>query len=457
MSLTVHPAEIIEQSTSPLVAADPEWPRKELGAVADVVNGFAFASKQFVTDGGMPLIRIRDLAATSTTVRYVGDFDQRYVVEPDDLLVGMDGDFNAARWRGPRALLNQRVCKLVPRPGCIDIDFLTILLPGYLRAIHDATSSTTVKHLSSKDLAAIPLPVPPLDVQQQIAAKVAAIAAKRRQAIHHLGTGAHALRTFRRAVLNSACAGRLTSAACTRPADDAADVVRAIAKVRRYAEGGRRAARHEPVIEQNDELPAGWCRTTIGSLVAVATGATPLRSRTDYYGGNVPWVTSGAVNAGVIVEPTDYITDLALRETNAKVFPKGTLLVAMYGEGQTRGRVAELGIAAATNQAVAALLFDDYNAALQPFLRLYFEHNYERMRRLAVGGVQANLSLALIRNMSIALPPLAEQREIVRRVNALNAAASEIADRLATTGLALRRSELAVAAKAFRGNLVSAC
>ena len=121
--------------------------------MATILNGFAFESKRFVPDGGKPLIRIRDIFNDHTTVGYLGEYDYRYIVQAGELLVGMDGDFNCARWRGSNGLLNQRVCKIGPHPEEFDLDFLTPLLPGYLRAIHDVTSSTTVTHLSSRDVA----------------------------------------------------------------------------------------------------------------------------------------------------------------------------------------------------------------------------------------------------------------------------------------------------------------
>ena len=109
----------------------------------------------------------------------------------------------------------------------------------------------------------------------------------------------------------------------------------------------------------------------------------------------------------------------------------------MYGEGQTRGRVAELGIEAATNQAVAALLFDDLSQPLRAYLKLFLLENYERVRAKSFGGVQPNLSLTVVRDLAVPLPPLGEQRETVQRVEELLTSAEEIAARVA---LAERRA-----------------
>jgi type I restriction enzyme S subunit len=164
-------------------------------------------------------------------------------------------------------------------------------------------------------------------------------------------------------------------------------------------------------------------------------------------------VTSGAVNAGQITQASEFITEAAIKETNTKVFPPGTLLVAMYGEGQTRGRVAELRIAAATNQAVAALLFDERSDKLRPYLRLFLQQNYEQIRLQSFGGVQPNLSLGVIRNTRIPLPPQDEQIEIVRRVDQLLDTSTLIRRRIDSAAKRIGQASHAVLASALQGEL----
>ena len=451
MSLTIHPARIVEESESPLLFAPDSWPRRPLGEVATILNGFAFKSAQFVADGGMPLIRIRDLFSTETTVNYAGDYESRYVVRRGDLLVGMDGDFNCARWAGPDALLNQRVCKLTPAPECLEMAYLTLILPGYLQAIHDVTSSTTVTHLSSRDIAEIPIPVPSLEEQRAVADLISRIAEANTTNETHISTARTALERFRHAVLAAACDGRLTAdwRQTHLDVDLAQRFVDSLRSTRRKQ--GKASAENLPDAEA---LPESWIWVRVGTLVEVATGATPLRARTDYYGGDIPWVTSGATNADLITSATEYISDRAIRETNAKVFPPGTLLVAMYGEGQTRGRVAELGFSAATNQAVAALLFDTVSQVLRPYLRLFFLQNYERIRQLSFGGVQPNLSLGVIKATLLPLPPVAEQAEIVRRVEALLSVRRSVAAQVNLASERIRHTNDAILAKILSGDLL---
>lgn len=172
MALTVPVDEIVNGSRNRLLSVRPHWKRIRLGEIASVLNGFAFKSGQFTKGAGMPLIRIRDVGSDSTDTNYVGEFHERYIVEPGDLLIGMDGDFNCARWRGPRGLLNQRVCKVTLQSDQYHPRFLDFVLPGYLKAINDTTSSVTVKHLSSRTVEDIPLPIPPLHEQEEIVAEL---------------------------------------------------------------------------------------------------------------------------------------------------------------------------------------------------------------------------------------------------------------------------------------------
>lgn len=158
----------------------------KLGDVVQITSGFAFPSSGFSTEEGIPLVRIRDVTRGVSETRYVGPFDEDFVVNDGDLLVGMDGEFNAALWRGGRALLNQRVCRLVPDPSRLDFGFLRHVLPRELKAIEDRTPFVTVKHLSVKDIRAIVLALPTLAEQRRIATildKADLLRRKRQEAI----------------------------------------------------------------------------------------------------------------------------------------------------------------------------------------------------------------------------------------------------------------------------------
>lgn len=198
-----------------------------------------------------------------------------------------------------------------------------------------------------------------------------------------------------------------------------------------------------------------WVVHTIGELAHVGTGATPLRANRSYYeSGAIPWVTSGALNSPVVDRTTEFVTERALSETNLTLYPPGTLLVAMYGEGKTRGRCAELAISATTNQAVAAIRIREEWDDAQPYIKLFLTSAYEDLRRSASGGVQPNLNLGIIRAIPVPMPDAEGRRAIVaeveRRLTVVDRTAAEIDVQLARA----KRLRQSILKRAFEGKLV---
>ena len=122
-------------------------------------------------------------------------------------------------------------------------------------------------------------------------------------------------------------------------------------------------------------LPKGWSRSTLGKIARVTSGGTPDRSKSEYWDGDVPWVTTGEIQFNTITATSEQITDIGLQNSSAKLFPPGTLLMAMYGQGKTRGQVAKLGIEASTNQACAAIQLQGNQDA--DFYFQYLSSQYE--------------------------------------------------------------------------------
>jgi len=163
------------------------------------------------------------------------------------------------------------------------------------------------------------------------------------------------------------------------------------------------------------DIPESWEWAHLEDIAKIGTGATPTKSNQEYYDGNINWVGSSVTSSPYVDVPTDFITELALKETNCEIYPIGTLLMAMYGEGKTRGQVTELRIEAASNQACAAII--PYIPATKNFIKLYLLANYYQLRRLAEGGNQPNLNLGKISSLFIPIPPAQEQHRIIEQYN----------------------------------------
>lgn len=299
------------------------------------------------------------------------------------------------------------VCIVRPGSSSVDARWLMWWLntPQIRSEVLARQAGTTRRRISRKNLAGISFPVPPLEEQRRIVAAIEEDLSRLEAAYGSLTRVQRLLERWRFATL---------------------------AVLARHRAPQRR----------------------IGDVARVGSGATPKRDRPEYWtGGDVPWVTSGQLTRPFVTEPAAFITQKALRETSCRVWPMGTLLVALYGEGKTRGHCSELLIDAATNQACAAIQIHDPDVD-RAFLKLYFNATYQANRSLSAGGVQPNLSLGLIKDMTFPCPPVTEQRAIVARIEEELAHADHLGDAVAEAlaeSAGLRRSILA---RAFRGELV---
>jgi len=280
-------------------------------------------------------------------------------------------------------------------------------------------TGTAIKRLVLKQIRATSIQLAPLPEQKRIADKLDSVLARVDACRDHLDRLPALLKRFRQSILAAATSGALTE------------------DWRYTSDTGE------------------WRNTDIQSVAKVGTGSTPLRSQANFYAeSGIPWVTSAATSKSLVTNPEQFVTNEAIVAHRLKIYPVGTLLVAMYGEGKTRGQITELGIPATINQACAAVVVDQ-TLALKAFVKFALQANYLEMRELAEGGNQPDLNLSKIKEFPLALPPLPEQTEIVRRVEILFAFADRLEARLATARRQVGQLTPALLAKAFRGELVA--
>lgn len=179
----------------------------------------------------------------------------------------------------------------------------------------------------------------------------------------------------------------------------------------------------------------------------LGTGGTPSRNKSEYYGGEHYWVKTTELVDGIITETEETLTDAGLNSSNAKLYPPDTILVAMYGQGQTRGRTGKLAVYAACNQAAAA--FPPSEEILPDYLWYWFQLSYERIRSLGRGGPQANLNLKILKDLRIPIP-LKEQQQVFADLVG-NAKVTLVEQR--TASRELENLFQAILARAFSGEL----
>ena len=158
-------------------------------------------------------------------------------------------------------------------------------------------------------------------------------------------------------------------------------------------------------------IPSDWSVALLGEIALVAAGGTPSRKVNEFWGGEIPWVTTAEIDFNVVSSTTESITTLGLKHSAAKLLQPGTLLMALYGQGKTRGKVAVLGITATTNQACASISVS--NAVSRRFVFHYLASQYVAIRGLSNSGSQENLSGQLVRSIKVPLAPSKKEQEAI--------------------------------------------
>ena len=199
-------------------------------------------------------------------------------------------------------------------------------------------------------------------------------------------------------------------------------------------------------------LDGKFSKRKLGDVTQVTAGGTPSRDNPSYWNGNIPWIRTGELLDGDIYSSGEHITEEGMKNSSAKLFPKETILIALYGQGQTRGRTGRLMIEATTNQACCAIL--PTPDLLEPrFTQYWLRSLYYEMREQNHGGAQPNLNSAMIKNIEISIPPLDEQRRIVAYLDSVQARLASLRELQSATGEELDALLPSVLDRAFKGEL----
>ena len=379
-----------------------------MGAVLEVQNGYAFDSKRFNSSRGLPLVRIRSLkSGVETETRFDGEYDERYLVRPGDLLIGMDGEFGCYEWKGEVALLNQRVCRLHGFSGELIPRFLLYGVNGYLKAIEDVTGYSTVKHLSSKQILAIEFPLPPLPEQRRIVA-----------------------------LLDEAFAGLATATAnAERNLDNARELFEShLAEVFSRRGDGWVERRLEDITEPESPITYG----------VVKPGPE----------GEIPFVRGGdLVDGRVRIEALRTITEEVSCQYSRTLLRGGELLICLVGQpGAVAVAPPELAGANIARQVGLIRLRTEVGSE---FVWMYLQSRSGRSALGAreSGSVQQVINLSELRQVMVPLPTIDMQREIVGKLTILLAETGRLSRLYEQKQAALAKLKKSLLHQAFSGNL----
>lgn len=413
---------------APQIAADWQWQR--VAESFKVINGFPFESEHFNVNGvGLPLVRIRDILSTDLPTAYDGTNGLNCVVQNEDIVVGMDGDFNCAWWSKGNSLLNQRVAALRAVPtGKLDPRFAFYQIPYGLKVINDLTPASTVKHLSSYDIAALRLPAPDLPTQKRIAAFLDRETARIDELI--------------------AKKERLLSAL---------DAKLRVAITRAVTQGANSEAEmKDSGVDWIGQVPTHWSITKLGYLGRCANG---INIGGDAFGSGFPFISYGDVYKNRVLPNTGS----GLVQSSVSDRSSYTVRIGDVFFTRTSETIEEVGFSSVCMETIDNAVFAGFLIRFRPskgklhplFSKFAFQHSglrdyFAKEMNLIT---RASLSQDLLRNMPVALPPMEEQEIIGQHLEKLEAATRTISDKTRETIEKLKERRAALITAAVTGQI----
>lgn len=346
------------------------WVSSTIGDVADVLMGQSPPSDTYNSSGvGLPFFQGKaEFGVESPTVQKWCSSPSR-IAEVGDILLSVRAPVGPTNIADQRCGIGRGLAAIRPRPDLVDPFYVLHYFRSIESELASLGSGSTFSAINRKDIETFRIPIPPLSEQYKIVS---------------IWRQIDMLRRLRQEAEKKS-----------------KDVQRALF----YSLIG------DPDPDRNNK---GWDVVRIGNTLEVGTGGTPSRSVKAYYGGSHNWVKTTELRDEVILNTEETITDKGLANSNAKIYPVNTILVAMYGQGQTRGRTAKLGIPAAVNQACGAFLPSD--ELLPDYIWHWFQNSYERLRSMSRGGPQENLNLQILKDLYIPKPPQDVQLKFVASI-----------------------------------------
>lgn len=484
MSFVHRVDELIEEHGNGLTTKADHWARVPLSRVATVVNGYPFPSGGFNNEQGNPVLRIRDIMAGKVGTYFVGDTEEAPCVTHSDLVIGMDGDFNSRLWPGESALMNQRVCKVVTAEALYSKQLLAYVLPGYLKLVNDHTSAVTVKHLSSRTVQDLPLPLPPRAEQDRLVSKLDELFSRIDEGERALEQVSKLVERYRQSVLKAAVTGGLTRnwreqrKAAGQPIESGEALLARILTARceawEQAELDKMQAKgttptddawkkkykvpEEIVTDYLGDLPDGWQRVRIDMVGEVQLGRQ--RSPAHHAGEHMrPYLRVANVYEERIdvsdvmrmnFTPDEFVTyelqrgDVLLNEGQSKELIGRP---AMYGD--------EIPGACFTNTLVR---FRATEAVIPDFALIVFLHymksgDFQKIAKITTNI--AHLGAGRFSEMAFPVPAIEEQREIVDRVQLQDSGYRHLLDDVMKRKKVVAGLRQSILNAAFDGGLVS--
>jgi type I restriction enzyme S subunit len=412
-------------------------------------------------DGCIPYILIDEMEGKP--IRSFTNDISMPIASEKDILVVWDGSIGKIA-TGLKGAIGSTIAALTP--FLVETTYLESFIKFSKPYIEQTSRGTGLQHINPDCFWTLQVPLAPLSEQRRIVVKLDRLLHEVNDCKERLDKVPAILKRFRQSVLAAACSGLLTEDWREKNPDiEPANMLLNHIKTKRLKEV-KTSREREKIISLYEEaedrlaqgnvecaLPATWLFCEIGEIGDVCNGSTPSRTKPEYWADGIPWVSSGEVRNNIITETRETISKEGYNNSSVRMLPVGTVLLAMIGEGKTRGQTAILKLEATINQNIAAIILD-HGLISSEYLWYWFQFQYELTRQVGSGSGPQALNCQRVRELFFNLPPLPEQQEIVRRVEGLFKKADEIEARYRKAKVFVDRLTQSILAKAFRGELV---
>ena len=417
----------------------------EFGSIAHIKKGKKPA-KQFQEPqaGFMPYVDIE--AFETGKIKAYTDGEKCLPCQKGDILIVCDGSRSGFVGRAIEGYVGSTLA-IISADG-MSPDYLYYFLQGKYALLNTKKKGTGTPHLDQQILFKQKLVVPSLQEQNRIVTRIDELFSELDNGVETLQKTKQQLAVYRQAVLKWAFEGAYTEQWRMKNLDNS--------PLNDFKSIKRENCVYKDTSGDANEIrlviPDQWLKVRIGDIFEVEVGATPSRRIAEYWNGSIPWVSSGEVHFNTIVSTDEHITQEGLDHSSTNVQPVGTIMLAMIGEGKTRGQAAILNVPAAHNQNTAAILVS--KTPCQPKYIYYFlQMNYDNTRRVGSGNNQKALNKERVRALRFPFTSFAEQAEIVQEIESRLSVCDSIEK---TVNAALQQAEAmrqSILKQAFEGRL----
>lgn len=463
--------ELVDSASNGEEGNVPEgWVIAPIRDLMDLVNGFAFKPSDW-SPNGLPIIRIQNLNNPNASFNYYrGELADKLKIKKNDLLFAWSGtpgtSFGAHLWYGDNAWLNQHIFRVILPELLLDKQFIRYAINQNLQGyIEQAQGGVGLAHITKGKFEASPIYLPPLAEQQRIVEAIEAALTHVNIARESLARVSQILKRFRQSVLAAACSGRLTADwREANPHVEPASVLLEQIHAERKAKDGKKYKYPAPIdASELEELPENWewCQPeTITSSNKYSLAIGPFGSNlkvADYTDQGVPLIFVRNIRSASFIDTkTKYVSIQKAKELLPHLASQGDILITKMGDPPGDACIYPSG----NPDAVITADCIKWTINPQVGINAFFAHlvNSEIVKRQIAdrtqGVAQQKISLERFKSITIPLPPIEEQREIVRRAERLFAIADLLEKRVASATIRVEKTTQAVLAKAFRGELV---